>query len=174
MMRIREALRPWWMAGLAGAAANFVLLAPGMGVAVGALPVGLGLGLWIGHRARRLAGGDGETARRLALWGGLIAGGMAMHAEMLYDLIILLMFGPAEMGRPFTSELYGALPWLRGWWPAALDSIGAFWILQTLGFALTGWGLAVLAAWLWARHGATKDEGRIHPSSAGKRLKLDG
>jgi len=129
-----------------------------MDIALGALPVGLGLGLWIGRRARRLAGGDDETARRLALWGGLIAGSMAMHAEMLYGLTLLLLFGPAEMGRPFTSELYGALPWLRGCWPALPDSIGAFWILQTTGFALTGWGLAVLTAWLWARHGATVDE----------------
>lgn len=53
MMRIREPLRPWWMVGLAGAAANFVLLAPGMGIALGALPVGLVLGLWIGRKARR-------------------------------------------------------------------------------------------------------------------------
>lgn len=155
MMRIREVLHPWWVAGLAGAAANFVLLAPGMGIALGALPVGLVLGLWIGRKARQLAQGDGETARRLALWGGLIAGGMAMHAEMLYGLTLLLLFGPAEMGRAFTPELYGPFPWLRGCWPSALDSIGAFWILQTFGFALTGYTLAALTAWLWARRRAT-------------------
>jgi len=156
MIRIREAVRPWWVIGLVGAVANLVLLAPGMGVAVGALPVGMGLGFWIGRRALRLAGGEGEAARGLALWGGLIAGGIAMHAELLYDLVILLLFGPAEMGRPFTTELQVLRPRLAEMWPAALDSIGAFWILQALGFALAGYGLTVLTAWLWARLGAKK------------------
>jgi len=160
MIRIREALRPWWVIGLVGAVANFVLLAAGMGVAVGALPVGLGLGFWVGGRARRLAGGEGEAARGLALWGGLIAGGMAMHAELLYDLVILMLFGPAEIGRPFTTELQMLSPRLAGMWPAGLDSIGAFWILQALGFALTGYALTVITAWLWARHRETNDAGQ--------------
>jgi hypothetical protein len=159
--RIGDIVRPWWRLGLLGALANLVLLAPGMGIAGGALPVGLGLGLLVGQRARRLAAGDRRMARRLALWGGVVAGGLAMHAEMLYDLVIMMLFGPKEMGRSFTPELYGAMPWLRGWWPQRLDSIGAFWVLQALGFATIGYGLVVLTAWLWARrHMTTKDERR--------------
>ena len=157
--RIRDIVRPWWKLGLLGALANLVLLAPGMGIAFGALPGGLGLGLLVGQRARRLSPGDQQMARRLALWGGLVAGGLAMHAEMLYDLVIMMLFGPKEMGRPFTPELYGAMPWLRCWWPARLDSIGAFWVLQALGFAAAGYVLVVLTAWLWpALPIPTKDE----------------
>jgi len=165
MIRVREVVRPWWVVGLVGAAANFVLLAPGMGVAVGALPVGLGLGFWVGRRAGRLAEGDAEAARRLALWGGLIAGGMAMHAELQYDLVILMLFGPGEIGRPFTTELHGMWPWLAGMWPALLDSIGAFWVLQALTFSLAGYGLTVLSAWWWARYGATRDGARDRDQS---------
>jgi hypothetical protein len=160
MVRVRDVVRPWWVVGLLGALANFVLLAPGMGVAVGALPVGLGLGFWIGHRAGRLAEGHGEAARRLALWGGLIAGGLAMNAELLYDLVILMLFGPAEIGRPFTTELHGLWPELAGMWPPLLDSIGAFWVLQALVFPLTGYGLTVLTAWWCARYRATRDGAR--------------
>lgn len=160
LSRIREIVQPWWRLGLLGALANLVFMGPGMGIAFGALPVGLGLGLLVGRQARRLSPGNPPMARRLALWGGLFAGGLAMHAEMLYDLaIMMLLFGPGEMGRAFSPELYGAMPWLRGWWPQRLDSIGAFWILQALGFAAAGYGLVVLTAWLWARRPIpTKDD----------------
>jgi len=159
LVRLRDVVRPWWKLGLLGALANLLLLGLGMGIAFGALPVGLGLGLLVGQRARRLAPGDPPLAGRLALWGALVAGGLAMHAEMLYDLVIMMLFGPQEMGRAFSPELYGAMPWLRGFWPARLDSIGAFWALQTLGFAVAGYGLVLLTAWLWAKRAMTAKDG---------------
>jgi hypothetical protein len=156
---VKQTIKPWWVIGLVGALANLVLLGLGMGVAFGSVPVGLGLGYWIAHRARLLGDSDSDQVRRWALWGGIVAGGLAMHAEILCCLTILLLLGPAEMGRSITGELYGALPWMPDVlrWPALLDSIGAFWILQTFGFALTGYVLTVLSAWIWVK-GRDKSE----------------
>jgi hypothetical protein len=122
-----------------------------MGVAAGVPFVGLALGLWAAwsawhHSASR------EQVLSLSLWGGLVSAGIAAHFVFLGELGLLLLLGPREASRPIMGELTGAgLGFLRGLVPPLLDSVGAFWIIQTLAFGTLELGCGLLGAWVGAR-----------------------
>jgi hypothetical protein len=149
---------PWrrWLAlGGLGILANIIVLGLGMGVAVGVPLAGMALGAMLGWHASRVAASPAH-AGRLALWGGVVSGGIATHFVILGELGLFLLLGPAEIGRPISGEFSGAglyrlFPWLPGLYPAVLDSVGAFWVLQTLGFAIVGFVLTLVVAWFVAK-----------------------
>jgi len=147
--------RRWLVLGGLGILANVIVVGLGMGVAIGVPLVGMALGAMVGWHASRVAASRAH-AGRLALWGAVVSGGIATHFVILGELGLFLLLGPAEIGRPISSEFAGAglhrlFPWLPGLYPAFLDSVGAFWVLQALGFAMVGFVLTLVVAWLVAR-----------------------
>jgi len=147
--------RRWWLRwigwGLVGCAAGVLAVGACMGVAAGVPFVGLALGLWAAwfawHRSE-----SREQVLPLSLWGGLVSAGLAAHFVFLGELVLLLLLGPQEASRPILGELTGAgLGFLRGLVPPLLDSVGAFWIIQTLAFGTLELGCGLLGAWVGAK-----------------------
>lgn len=127
--------------------ADVVVLGGGMGVAVGVPAVGLALGLWAAWLAWRHADSRDQVLP-LSLWGGIVSAGIAAHFVFVSELGLLLLLGPQEASRSILDESLG---FLGGIVPPALDSIGAFWILQTLAFGGLELLLGVASAWAGAR-----------------------
>jgi len=147
--------RRWWLRwigwGLVGCLAGVLAVGGGMGVAAGVPFVGLALGLWAAwsawHRSE-----SREQVLPLSLWGGLVSAGLAAHFVFLGELGLLLLLGPKEASRPIVGELTGAgFGFLRGLVPPLLDSVGAFWIIQTLAFGGLELGCGLLGAWAGAK-----------------------
>jgi len=147
--------RRWWLRwivwGLVGCAAGVLAVGAGMGVAAGVPFVGLVLGLWAAWSAWHRSPSR-EQVLPLSLWGGLVSAGLAAHFVFLGELVLLLLLGPQEASRPILGELTGAgLGFLRGLVPPLLDSVGAFWIIQTLAFGGLELGCGLLGAWAGAK-----------------------
>ena len=147
--------RRWWLRwigwGLVGCAAGVLAVGAGMGVAAGVPFVGLVLGLWAAWSAWHRSPSR-EQVLPLSLWGGLVSAGLAAHFVFLGELGLLLLLGPHEASRSILGELTGAgLGFLRGLVPPLLDSVGAFWIIQTLVFGGLELGCGLLGAWAGAK-----------------------
>jgi len=147
--------RRWWLRwigwGLVGCAAGVLAVGAGMGVAAGVPFVGLALGLWAAWSAWHRSPSR-EQVLPLSLWGGLVSAGLAAHFVFLGELGLLLLLGPQEASRPILGELTGAgLGFLRRLVPPLLDSVGAFWIIQTLVFGGLELGCGLLGAWVGAK-----------------------
>jgi len=147
--------RRWWLRwigwGLVGCAAGVLAVGGGMGVAAGVPFVGLALGLWAAWSAWHRSPSR-EQVLPLSLWGGLVSAGLAAHFVFLGELGLLLLLGPHEASRSILGELTGAgLGFLRGLVPPLLDSVGAFWIIQTLVFGGLELGCGLLGAWAGAK-----------------------
>jgi len=143
--------RRWWLRwivwGLVGCVADVIVLGGGMGVAVGVPAVGLALGLWAAWLAWRHADSRDQVLL-LSLWGGIVSAGVAAHFVFVSELGLLLLLGPEEASRSILDE---GLGFLQGVVPPTLDSIGAFWILQTMAFGGLELLLGVAGAWAGAR-----------------------
>ena len=147
--------RRWWLRwigwGLVGCAAGVLAVGAGMGVAAGVPFVGLVLGLWAAWSAWHRSPSR-EQVLSLSLWGGLVSAGLAAHFVFWGELVLLLLLGPHEASRSILGELTGAgLGFLRGLVPPLLDSVGAFWIIQTLVFGGLELGCGLLGAWVGAK-----------------------
>jgi hypothetical protein len=141
----------WWLRwiawGLAGCVADVLVIGFGMGVAAGVPVVGMLLGLWAAWLAWRGANSRAQ-ALSLSLWGGIVSAGVAAHFVFVGELGLLILFGPEEASRSILDE---GLGFLRGVVPPMLDSVGAFWIIQTLVFGGLELLLGAAAAWAGAR-----------------------
>jgi len=147
--------RRWWLRwigwGLVGCAAGVLAVGGGMGVAAGVPFVGLALGLWAAWSAWHRSPSR-EQVLPLSLWGGLVSAGLAAHFVFLGELGLLLLLGPHEASRSILGELTGAgLGFLRGLVPPLLDSVGAFWIIQTLVLGGLELACGLLGAWAGAK-----------------------
>jgi hypothetical protein len=147
--------RRWWTRwivwGLVGCVADVLVLGGGMGVAAGVPAVGLLLGLWAAWLAWRYADSR-DLVLPLSVWGGIVSAGIAAHFTFVGELGLLLLLGPQEASRPILGELVGAgLTFLRGVVPPVLNSVGAFWIVQTLAFGVLELLCGLAGAWLGAR-----------------------
>lgn len=148
--------RRWWVRwivwGLVGCVADVLVLGAGMGVAAGVPAVGLLLGLWAAWLAWRGAESREERVLPLSLWGGIVSAGTAAHFTIVGELGLLLLLGPQEASRPILGELTGAgLGFLQSIVPPVLNSVGAFWIVQTLAFGVLELLCGLAGAWLGAR-----------------------
>jgi hypothetical protein len=147
----------WWLRwiawGLAGCVADVIVLGGGMGVAVGVPIIGAALGLCAAWLAWRHSDNCDEVLP-LSLWGGIVSAGIAAHFVFVGELGLLILFGPEEASRSILSEfslLGNGLNFLRSVIPPFLDSIGAFWIIQTLVFGGLELFLGPIAAWVGAK-----------------------
>jgi len=152
----------WWLRwvtwGLVGCVADALALGVGMGVAVGVPAVGLALGLLAAWLAWRHSDSR-EEVLPLSLWGGAVSGGIAAHFVFVSELGLVLLFGPEEASRSILDE---GLGFLQGVIPPMLDSVGAFWIIQTLVFGWLELLLGLAAAWAGARLLLARDARLAH------------
>ncbi len=158
--------RRWWQRwlawGLAACLADVLVIGFGMGVAAGVPFVGLAFGLWAAWLAWRGAEAR-ERVLRLSLWGGFVSAGLAAHFAVLGGLGLFLLLGPQEIGRSIVGELRGAgLGFLSDLVPPRLNSVGAFWVIQTLAFGTLELACGLLGAWLGAKALLARDARLAH------------